>query len=296
MNNRERIEALRARVARLTELVESREDEVGHQLEGQLEAIEAIIEARARDTDEGETLDLAVDVLPGLEVIEAILYGRSLEEEAREAAEAEDTLPLREAAILSVDPDASARMAAALAGEGEDRAGSERERRTEAQTEIIITPPDPNHLWEPDVDPPPFNWEGPETHDQLPIEEPVEATSPLEAGPPFETPEPEAVAAVPRHLAYRALAAPLRLAEEGNLICVVPEEDHVPERIEDLSRALGWPVVAIGAPHQDVLASLAAAYGPVDGVDQDALLIAIVERETERRGLMGRMSRWFRNT
>lgn len=109
-------------------------------------------------------------------------------------------------------------------------------------------------------------------------------------------PQPRAVAVLPRHLAYEALAAPLRLNPDGGLVCLVPEE-YEPERLHRLASALERRVVAVEGPHEEVMAALEAAYGPVGGVDQDALLIAISDDSSGRpRGFMGRMSRWLRNT
>lgn len=108
-------------------------------------------------------------------------------------------------------------------------------------------------------------------------------------------PQPRAVAALPRRLAYEALAAPCRLEEDGTLVCVVPE-DYEPARIKALARALERRVSVIEAPHPQVVECLESAYGPVGGVDQDALLIAMSdETPVPSNGLFGRVRRWLKN-
>ncbi|MEL6185947.1 MAG: hypothetical protein AAFU79_15085, partial [Myxococcota bacterium] len=235
--------------------------------------ISRLIEARIAEAEAGG--EVPFEVPSGLEVIEAVLYGRAPPPTIDEAVTLRARPPVRPPPLPRPDSDT---------------------------TEIVVIAP---VEWTGEIEAPmtrrdengpaamprtPYNDEGPATR-ELPIEEPVEAE------PRTGAPEPEAVAAVPRNLAYRALAAPVRLDPDGHLVCLVAEDERAPERVEELSGALGWPVVAVAAPHGDILASLAAAYGPIDGVDQDALLVALVEHHSGRRqGLMARMSSWFANT
>jgi hypothetical protein len=122
-------------------------------------------------------------------------------------------------------------------------------------------------------------------------EEPLER---LASSPVVQRPHARAVAAVPKADAYRAMAAPFRVTEDGTLQCLVPE-DHEPARVRDLATALGRKVSALEVEHQDVVAALEAAYGPVQGVDQDALLHAIASgaRDHGRSGFVRRMRRWL---
>lgn len=127
--------------------------------------------------------------------------------------------------------------------------------------------------------------------------EPIEPLERLASHPPASArPHPRAVAAVPRQLAYEALAAPMRIDGDGTLACLVPD-DYEPERLDHLAATLERRVVAVKAPHDEVIEALEAAYGPVAGVDKDALLIAISDDSSSANGgLMGRVSRWLRNT
>ncbi|MBX2810270.1 MAG: hypothetical protein KTR25_00605 [Myxococcales bacterium] len=108
-------------------------------------------------------------------------------------------------------------------------------------------------------------------------------------------PQPQAVAIVPKRLAYQAMAAPIRVETDGALCCIAPS-DYDPERLGRLSSSLERRVVVIESSQADVVAALDAAYGPAQGVDLDALLLAISDDyQHARPSLVGRVSRWLMN-
>ena len=102
-------------------------------------------------------------------------------------------------------------------------------------------------------------------------------------------PQQAAIRALPRRLAYEALAAPLRIKDDL-LVCLVPD-DYESDRIQNLSEELGRGVQVIEASHEAVLEALQQAYGTVTGPDQDALLLAI-SANPNKSGLLSRLTRW----
>lgn len=110
-------------------------------------------------------------------------------------------------------------------------------------------------------------------------------------------PQAEAIQVLPRHLAYEAMAAPWRLEDDGLLVCTVPPE-YEPTRIQALAQALERRISVIEVPHQEVVQAFEQAYGPVSGVDNDALLISLSQERVKRSssGLLGKVRSWFRKT
>lgn len=107
-------------------------------------------------------------------------------------------------------------------------------------------------------------------------------------------PSSAAVAILPKRIAYDAMAAPLKVDEDGTLVCLVPEE-YEPSRVRKMALQLERRVTVYEVEHEQVLDALGAAYGPPTGVDQDALLLSISdESKVAHPSLVSRMGSWLK--
>lgn len=128
--------------------------------------------------------------------------------------------------------------------------------------------------------------------DRTVSEDDFEILAERSTGTTHPLPPSSAVASLPRHLAYRAMVAPVGMDPDGTLRCIVPNAGYDPSRLRDLEGLLPCPLLAVEAPREEVLGALGAAYGASEDVDSDALHTFIAQ-PSPPPSLLGRLGRWL---